>query len=343
MLRLLYVGTFPPPDGGVRLGVQTLADELVARTDVMLNKVDVSKTGGIVSRILFYFRNFIDVLKLGRRSDLIAFCAPTNYTLLFGGTLYVISRFLRRPFVVRHTAGHNDKLYREMNPLTKFLMRKTVLAAELSLYQTTAQVRFFESINPGKVVHFPNHRKMPREMEPRKSPVAKRFVFIGRLEPAKGTDDLIEVFSAMSDEIELDLYGEDNLDFENRFGTSDRIRYLGMFEHSEVFNVLQKYDALILPSLYEGQPGVIIESFLAGLPVIATSIPGVLDIVDNGETGLLVTPKAKDELRDAIETLATQESTYQRISQNVWKSRQRFSSEFWSQMFVEQCESLVLN
>lgn len=341
LLRILYVGTFPPPEGGVRLGVQTLADALSARSDVRLHKVDLTTALGVLSRVPFYLRRLLEVVRHGRQSDVITFCAPTNYTVPFGSAVFLVSRLLRRPLVIRHTAGHNDRLYRDSNALTRFILRKTVLSADLSLYQTSSQVEFFQSVHSNEILHFPNHRKMPVGVERSNSKVAKRFVFIGRLEPAKGTDDLLEVFSSMPEDIELDLYGKDNLNVAKSLETTPNIRYLGTFGFDQIFEVLQKYDALILPSLYEGQPGVIVESFLAGRPVIATKIPGVQDIVGDGENGLLVTPKAKDELRAAIETLATQEDVYQRLSQNVWDDRRRFSSDFWSQFFFEQCESLA--
>ena len=341
LLRILYIGTFPPPEGGVRLGVQTLAEELERHPCVEVDKVDISTDIGAIRRVGFYLRRFLYILRRGQQADVLSFCAPTKYAFAFGVPLYLISRLLRRPLVLRHTAGHNDQLYCESNAISKFIFRKTVLSAELNLYQTSSQVEFFKSLCSGEVLHFPNHRKMPVQAERRAARVARRFVFIGRLEAAKGADDLIEVFSTLGSDVSLDLYGDDNFGLGRQLSSSGNIRYRGTYQYNQVFTVLQQYDVLILPSLYEGQPGVIVESFLSGMPVIATRIPGIQDIVENGETGLLVTVKEKSELRAAIETLATQEAVYKRLSQNVWDGRHRFSSEFWGNVFFEKCVSLA--
>lgn len=344
MFRLLYIGTFPPPaEGGVRLGVQTLANELKERDDVVLDIVDISKNGGVITRLWFFIRKFWNVIWRARASDLIVFSAPTSYTPLFGGVLFLISRLSSRPLVLRHSAGHNDLLYLRMNALGRWWMRNTVFAAELNLYQTKPQVEFFKSVCTGQVMLFPNHRKPPKELERRSSRVAKRFVFIGRVEVAKGADILIDAFDSISIDAELDLYGKDLIDVAEKIESLDHVSYRGTFDHGQVFEVLKQYDALILPSTYEGQPGVIVESFLAGLPVIATTIPGIQDIVQDGVNGLLFPSGDRDELKKAIELLGSDETVYRRLAENVWDTKDQFSSGFWSKLFHERCLSLISN
>jgi glycosyltransferase involved in cell wall biosynthesis len=76
------------------------------------------------------------------------------------------------------------------------------------------------------------------------------------------------------------------------------VRFLGRVEHPHT--VLASGDVLVLPSATEGQPAVAIEAGLSGLPVIATRVGGLPEVVQHGRTGLLVNPGDVDELVGAI-------------------------------------------
>jgi glycosyltransferase involved in cell wall biosynthesis len=60
----------------------------------------------------------------------------------------------------------------------------------------------------------------------------------------------------------------------------------------EAAHLLRAFDIFVLPSKKEGLPYVLLEAGLAGLPVVASDLPGNLDIIDTGETGLLIAPEA---------------------------------------------------
>lgn len=62
-------------------------------------------------------------------------------------------------------------------------------------------------------------------------------------------------------------------------------------------------DMLVLTSDWEGTPNVVLEAMASGLPVVATDVGGIADIVIDGETGYLVRPDDEDGLRDAVATL----------------------------------------
>ncbi len=79
------------------------------------------------------------------------------------------------------------------------------------------------------------------------------------------------------------------------------VRFLGHVEN--VPDVLAAADLFAFPSLYEGMPGAVLEAMALGLPVVATDIAPVQEVVDPGRNALLVTPGAADELASAVERL----------------------------------------
>lgn len=82
---------------------------------------------------------------------------------------------------------------------------------------------------------------------------------------------------------------------------------------------LAKSDIFILNSLYEGLPGVLIESMAAGVPCIATDIPGNNELVIHEKTGLLVRIKSPSEIADAIVRLATDKGLCDRLTRNAYE------------------------
>jgi glycosyltransferase involved in cell wall biosynthesis len=59
----------------------------------------------------------------------------------------------------------------------------------------------------------------------------------------------------------------------------------------------------VFPSEVEGLPNAIIEASLAGLPIVACNVPGVRDIIQNGDNGVLVPPRAPERIAEAVEAL----------------------------------------
>ena len=63
------------------------------------------------------------------------------------------------------------------------------------------------------------------------------------------------------------------------------------------------WDVFVLSSLYEGLPYALLEAMAAGIPMVATRVPGVEKVIEDGETGLLVDPASPNALADAVERL----------------------------------------
>jgi glycosyltransferase involved in cell wall biosynthesis len=71
-------------------------------------------------------------------------------------------------------------------------------------------------------------------------------------------------------------------------------------ERTDVPELLPAFDVFALPSLYEGLPTVVVEAMVCGIPVVATAVNAVGDVVVPGETGLLVPPRRPELMASAI-------------------------------------------
>ena len=136
------------------------------------------------------------------------------------------------------------------------------------------------------------------------------FGFAGRITGDKGINELLRAFSRMRDEnARLLLVGtveeEETLDAQLLAWarSSDRVTF-----HPFVMDIERYYaamDVLVLPSYREGFGNIIIEAQAMGVPVIVSDIPGPVDAMEPGTTGLTVPVRNEDALGAAMETLCT--------------------------------------
>ena len=74
-------------------------------------------------------------------------------------------------------------------------------------------------------------------------------------------------------------------------------------ERTDVPEILPAFDVFVLPSLYEGLPTAVVEAMVCGIPVVATAVNAVSDVVIPGQTGLLVPPRRPDLAANAVRYL----------------------------------------
>lgn len=131
---------------------------------------------------------------------------------------------------------------------------------------------------------------------------------VGRLSAEKGQLVLLHAVRLLADrgiDVELRMIGSgplaDVLRAEcERLGLGDRVKMLGMRPSHEVADELRASDVFCLPSFAEGLPISIMEAMAVGVPVVATTVGGITELVVHGESGWCTAPGRADQLADAI-------------------------------------------
>ena len=100
---------------------------------------------------------------------------------------------------------------------------------------------------------------------------------------------------------------------------------------------LKNFDIFVLPSLKEGLPYVILEAGLAGLPVIASNVGGIPEIIENGKDGLLVPPADPKELIKAIKKLIEDKTLRENLAKNL---HEKITKEFSLEKMLRETISL---
>ena len=157
---------------------------------------------------------------------------------------------------------------------------------------------------------------------------------LGRLHSQKGFSDLLTALAQVRRRIpsvRLFLAGDGELraDLEAQsrsLGLSEAVTFAGV--RTDVPEILAALDVFVLPSLWEGMPNAVLEAMAAGLPVVATAVGGIPEVVVDGVTGLLVPPRDPDGLAQAIECLLRDPGLRRKMGQAGWKRVERcFSVE----------------
>ena len=157
-----------------------------------------------------------------------------------------------------------------------------------------------------------------------------RVGFVGRLAPSKRPDLLVRAFAAMSREASLVVVGDGPLRerVEEMAASSvprGRVHLQGFVEHTQVPRVLASLDVLVLPSEYEELGSVLVEAMAAGVPVVATDVGGIPEVVRDGETGLLVPPGDVAALTAALDRLTADRELRRRLGEAARDRAQQYA------------------
>lgn len=139
----------------------------------------------------------------------------------------------------------------------------------------------------------------------------RKVLFVGRLAAMKGVPVLLDAFARLRTrhpDVRLVLVGdgEDRARIEARahaLGLDARVIFAGYRSQEEVAQELSDTDLFVLPSFAEGVPVVLMEALASGVPVVTTRIAGIPELVEHGESGLLVPPGNTDRLAEAMSNL----------------------------------------
>ena len=181
-----------------------------------------------------------------------------------------------------------------------------------------------------------------------------RLLFVGRLEPRKGADELLQVIPELMEaypELSVYLIGDNSMpspngktypdNFLDRYGSAgwiDRVHFLGHVDDAALELHYAQCDIFVAPSRYESFGLIYLEAMRYGKPCIGTIAGGIPEVVVDGETGILVEPGQPRQLGDAISRLIENDQERLELGHN---GRLRYQAYFTTEQFARNFEKLV--
>ncbi len=265
----------------------------------------------------------IEFFKKFRKYDHISLHATTNHLPILGSIFIFFGKMFGKTISVKKTAGRFHREYENFDPIRRWLTRYVLKNADLVFFETKYLVEYFKHFN--KETHWhPNIRRNPNfEYKPKE--YKKRFAFISLVAVSKGIDELLEVSDMLDDSYTIDIYGKTlESKYTQEFFEKYKANYRGALSSDEVQQKLKEYDVIVLPSYEEGYPGIFIEAFSYGIPVLTTTLQPIMEIVTHKGNGILVEPKNVQSLYAGF--LSFDEGNYKVMSKNAYDSFEEFDS-----------------
>ena len=180
-----------------------------------------------------------------------------------------------------------------------------------------------------------------------------KLLYVGRLSKEKGIDTALKTVEYLTNKSEmqnltLDIIGDGDEQYvkelhiiTEKLGIENRVKFIGELQYEDVLKEYDNYYMLLVPSLWEEPFGVIIlEAMSQGLPVIASKVGGIPDILENEKTGLLVPPGDSLKMAEAVKKLVDNPSLHETISRNGIK---RVQEEYTNELIIEKIENYMFS
>ena len=349
-MRLLVVGPLPPPIGGATLLFDCVAAQFQRSPQLKVQVLDsclsrYSQVTGL--RQIVAFRNLCKLAFCVPRCDVaLAFLSNDNLlqftrlmSILCGafGKALIIRKFGMTDFYARSPNSENvDAVYVRQ-------VRSILQRTDLYLSESQAGVRMAERDGIEARWH-PNVRPMPDQPETTlERTLCRRFIFVGHVKPSKGVRELILASRGLPSDCCVDVYGplQEGI-LEAEFEAQPRINYRGVADPSKVIELMRKYDALVFPTYYrgEGYPGVVLEAWAAGIPVIVSRWQDLPEMI-GGKGGVLVKPQDAEALQREMLRLVHDDDLYRTLQAQAAERRSEFSASRWTEPLLEYCREAL--
>lgn len=367
MKVLMPVLHYPPVIGGLEIWTQNIAQGAAKKAEVfvvagkvknepekqILNKVNIVRTSllylnnlshssliYIISALPFIFLKSLNLVKKEKIN--ILHCQ----SFLSGLIGYLLFKLTGVPYIVT---------VQRLEQSRSFLKRLVYNNAKVCIAASNKIKEYFESINCESIAIIPNgidlkrFENLDRQKNKIKLGLKNEFVImtIARLEKVKGIEYLIKAVKSLSIDYKLLIIGDgsERANLENlskQLGLKKNIQFLGQTENNKIPEYLSTADCFVLPSISEGFGIVILEAMAARVPVIATKVGGILDIIENNKTGILVESENSKEISEALLKLYSQPETANQLADNALHGLNKYNWKSIAEKVYDIYKSAIL-
>lgn len=326
---VLMVGTDLDGMGGVRAVVCGYLDGgLFERYPCVY--VASHRAGSVWVKIFTALKAWVRVAVLLRKLDapLVHVQAASRGSFWRKAVVCLMARAARRPYIFHLHGGGFTRFYeRESGPIGRRAIRGTLAHAALVIAVSGEWRERLLRICPAarvEVLHnavaIPDAAAIADQRRMRPPREAPSLLFLGHLLPDKGIYDLMKAFAQVAGQfprLQLVLGGVGHLnalrELAGQLGVRDRVEAPGWLGPESKSAALATSTIFLLPSYHEGMPMALLEAMSWGLPVIATPVGGIPQIVTDQVNGLLVAPGDVLALATAITRLLRDPALRERL------------------------------
>lgn len=283
----------------------------------------VRRVGTAASRLFRYAR-------LLPQADVALIFTADGLSLVEKSIMCAIARWSGRGAVLRPSSGGILEQSRN-NPLMHWVLRQGLRHANSVCGQSKFWVDFFRTFPEAKdkVYEVPNPVAVPDRVVRRRPPGRPpRLLFCGSITRNKGVFECLEVLRKVRPsfpDCELVFAGHGNemralAAAAESAGLRPSVSLKGPTPREEVFALLRESDIFLFPSHYEGMPNAVLEAMSCGVPVVATRVGGLTDLIHHGVNGFAFEVGDIDGLAGAVTELLSSPHRAEEVGKQGWQT-----------------------
>lgn len=325
-MRVLLLTLWKPRKGGVVTHVENLIKN-------SRNEFIIQSYPQFIDLPLFRAFSFVLVgffMRLTTKYDII----HAHYALPQGFLGVLLKKVRKKPLILTLHGSDLTLLAKSQitRPIVKLVLRSSDRVLVVSEFLKRETVKLGIGEEKIRVVYMGS---APRDTKKEEFGLDGRIVtFIGGLVKQKGVDILLEAFKEVPDaKLVIVGDGKERSNLERLASDIEDVHFLGYRE--DLISVLEKSRVLVLPSRQEGFGLILLEAMSAGVPVVATRVGGIVEIVEDRYNGILVEPENPEQLAEGINRVLEDRELRKNLIENGRKTVERFSRESVSNVVDE--------
>lgn len=265
---------------------------------------------------------------------------PFILPVVGSGVLHFSIDHLKDEGQVSFIVGGEYSLGKRQKKIERELKKITYILPETELMKKV----YSEYYKLDNCVVLNNFRDFDEKVDNHQISSPLKLVFLSRVMRLKGIFELIEAVKSINKNVVklcLDIYGDKSLSDEDLkvFNNSldEQIIYKGSIDNNEVIQAISKYDLFVFPTnaVYEGTPGVIAESLIAGTPVLSSNFPQAKYLLKDGYDSILFKMFDIDDLKDKLMYCLNNKELLNKMRKNALESGKKYLYKHEREKFLK--------
>lgn len=319
---ILLISPLPPPHGGIATWTKTILNYgMPDGSPITLVDTRIRGERNIFDKASFTFAEIVRTVKVfsaliyqlitNRPRVMHLSCSLSPVGIFRDMSCARLAKLFRVPVISHYHGNVPDFRGQRFHGGSEWGLRALMQIAKINIVENqpslAAATQLIKKHDANTLVLLPNFiedelfTRVARTREA--APKRMRAIFAGGITRAKGCGELLETAKQLPD-IDFHLFGKIHADMHQacQQAPSNLILH-GAVNHEVLLKEMHESDFLLFPSYTEGFPLTVLEAMSLGLPVIASNVGALPEMIDQGKGGFLVAPRDVPSLVNAIQTL----------------------------------------
>lgn len=310
MIKILTIG---PDYKKLKGGIASLLNTYSINDSNFMFKETYSYENNIVNIVLFpiKFLSIIFFLIQNKEYKIVHIHGASRISFYRKFFIFLFLKYLLKRKIIYHIhGGAYHKFYESSNKLIKLLIRNMLENTDAIICLSQYWEEYFSNTFKIKYISILNNAiEYPLEKDLKDDYEIIKLIYLGKISKSKGIFDLIEVIKDnkeyLENKINLTIAGDEETPTLSKllikYKIDHIVNYTGWIQGEEKIKLLIDNDISILPSYHEGLPITLLEAMSYKMPIIATAVGGIPEILKDNYNGITISPGDKKDIFNSID------------------------------------------